>query len=293
MSISDKFKNFCAALRMSDSVVSSVSYRAKQITKRVNSDFRGIDSDTRYSLYVGSYGRGTAIHVSDIDMIVELPYSEYEKYNKYASNGQSALLQALKESIKKTYSTTHISGDGQVVKLNFADGICYEIVPGFINKDGESYTYPDTNNGGSWKVTNPRAEIKEINAANILWNNNLKRLCRMARAWKDNWDVPMGGLLIDTLAYNFLSQWSYKDKSFVYYDWMTRDFFEYLKNQKSDQTYWLAPGSKQYVWRRGPFEYKALRCYNIALEAIKYETDNMPYSANQKWREIYGTKFPS
>lgn len=293
MSISDKFKNFCDALRMSDSVVSNVSYRAKQITKRVNSDFRGIDSDTRYSLYVGSYGRGTAIHVSDIDMIVELPYSEYEKYNKYAGNGQSALLQALKESIKKTYSTTHIGGDGQVVKLNFTDGICYEIVPGFINKDGESYTYPDTNNGGSWKTTNPRAEIKEINASNILWNKNLKRLCRMARAWKDNWDVPMGGLLVDTLAYNFLSQWSYKDKSFLYYDWMTRDFFEYLKNQKSDQAYWLAPGSKQFVWRRGPFEYKALRCYNIALEAIKYEKDNMPYSANQKWREIYGTKFPT
>lgn len=188
---------------MSGDVVSSVLYRAKQITKRVNSDFRDIDSDTRYSLFVGSYGRGTDIHVSDIDMIVELPYSVYEKYNNYSGNGQSALIQALKESIKKTYSRTYVRGDGQVVKLNFSDGICYEIVPGFINKDGESYTYPDTNDGGSWKTTKPRAEIAEMNSANSKWNKNLKRLCRMARAWKDNWDVPMGGLLIDTLAYNF------------------------------------------------------------------------------------------
>ncbi|MDC9499646.1 MULTISPECIES: SMODS domain-containing nucleotidyltransferase [unclassified Pseudoalteromonas] len=293
MSISEKFSTFCSALRMSGDVVSNVSYRAKQITKRVNSDFRGLDSDTSYSLFVGSYGRGTDIFVSDIDMIIQLPYELYQKYSGYQTNGQSALLQAVRDSIKKTYSTTHIGGDGQVVKLNFTDGICYEIVPAFINKDGESFTYPDTNDGGKWKVTNPKAEIKEINSANNHWNKNLKRLCRMARAWKDKWDVPIGGLLIDTLAYNFLKQWEHKDKSFTYYDWMTRDFFAYLKDQDPDKNYWLAPGSSQYVWRKGKFEYKALRCYNIAVEALDYERDNMSASANLKWREIYGTKFPS
>ena len=293
MSISEKFSTFCSALRMSGDVVSNVSYRAKQITKRVNSDFRGLDSDTSYSLFVGSYGRGTDIFVSDIDMIIQLPYELYQKYSGYQTNGQSALLQAVRDSIKKTYSTTHIGGDGQVVKLNFTDGICYEIVPAFINKDGESFTYPDTNDGGKWKVTNPKAEIKEINSANNHWNKNLKRLCRMARAWKDKWDVPIGGLLIDTLAYNFLKQWEHKDKSFTYYDWMTRDFFAYLKDQDPDKNYWLAPGSSQYVWRKGKFEYKALRCYNIAVEALDYERDNMDASANLKWREIYGTKFPS
>ncbi len=260
---------------MSDTIIYNVSNRAKQITKRVNFDFRNLDSDTRYSMYVGSYGRDTAIHVSDIDMIIELPYSIYEKYNNYISNGQSALLQAVRDCIKKTYSKTNISGDGQVVKINFDDHICYEVLPVFINKDKESYTYPDTNNSGSWKITNPRSEITEIRSANIRWNKNLKRLCRMARAWKDTWDVPIGGLLIDTLAYNFLKQWKYKDKSFTYYDWMTRDFFNYLKDQEPSKNYWLAPGSRQYVWRKGYFEYKALRCYNISLEAIKYENTNI------------------
>ncbi|MFI0398212.1 MAG: nucleotidyltransferase [Thiolinea sp.] len=292
MSVSDKFLDFCHALRMSDTTVSNISYRAKQITQRINNDFRGIDSDIRYSLFVGSYGRGTDIHVSDIDMIIELPYSFYEKYDGYIGNGQSVLLQEVKNSIKKTYSTTHMRGDGQVVVLEFNDGIRYEIVPGFINKDGESYTYPDTNNGGKWKITNPRAEIKEITKLNSECNKNLKRLCRMARAWKDKWDVPMGGLLIDTLAYNYLKLWSYKDKSYLYYDWMTRDFFQFLKNQNPDQDYWLAPGSSQYVWRKGAFENKALRCYNLSLEAIQYEIEGKSYSANQKWREIYGTKFP-
>ncbi len=292
MSVSENFKSFCSNLRMTSNTISNVQYRYKRITKQLNKDFRDLNSDTAYSLYVGSYGRNTAIYVSDIDIVMELPYSVYSQYDNYSGNGQSALLQAVRDSIKKTYSTTHISGDGQVVKLNFDDGICYEIVPVFLNKDGETFTYPDTNNGGSWKVTKPKAEIKAVKDGDLAWNNNLRRLCRMARAWKNKWDVPIGGLLIDTLAYNFLSQWEYKDKSYIYYDWMCRDFFEYLKNQDPDKKYWLALGSNQYVYRKGAFEYKALRCYNISLEAIQYQTNDQYWSAKQKWREIYGTKYP-
>jgi len=224
-------------------------------------------------------------------MLFHLPSWVYDQYNRYQGNGQSALLQALKESVKKTYSTSYLRADGQVVKVDFTDGICFEIVPGFINVDNVSFIYPDTNNNGSWRVTNPRAEIAAIKDANLKWNYNLKRLCRMARSWKDTWSVPIGGLLIDTLAYNFMNNWAYKDNSFTYYDWLTRDFFAYLKGQKSDQNYWLAPGSNQYVWRSGNFEYKATRCYNIAIEALSYEAQNQEWSANQKWRDIFGAKF--
>src|SRR5581483_4558062 len=156
----------------------------------------------------------------------QLPYEYYENYDNYTTNGQSALLQAVRDSIKNTYSTSHIGGDGQVVKINFDDGISFEIVPCFVNDD-DSFTYPDTNSGGSWKVTNPKPEIKAIREGDELWNYNLKRLCRMARAWKDEWNVPMGGLLIDTLAYQFLKGWEYNDRSFLYYDWMTRDFLKF------------------------------------------------------------------
>ncbi|UJQ35623.1 hypothetical protein L1871_14780 [Aeromonas caviae] len=291
MSISDKFSTFCSSLRMSDETVDEIRYRYKRITKQLNMDFWDSNSDTNNSLYVGSYGRGTAIHVSDIDVIFKLPYEKYTQYNAYQGNGQSALLQEVKASIQKTYRS-YMRADGQVIKIDFTDGICFEIVPAFINTD-DSYTYPDTNNGGSWKTTDPKAEIDEMNTANKNWNKNLKRLARMARAWKDQWDVPIGGLLIDTLAYRFLSNWEYKDKSFVYYDWMTRDFFKFLSEQDEEQKYWLAPGSLQYVWRKGKFEYKAKQCYNIAIKAIEHEVNNQEYSANKKWREIYGTKSPN
>src|SRR5688572_6558171 len=94
----------------------SISARYKAITKRLNTDFWTTTSDTSHSLYVGSYGRNTAIEgFSDLDMIFRLPYETYEQYNKYIGNGQSALLQTVKTSIERTYSTTTIRADGQVI----------------------------------------------------------------------------------------------------------------------------------------------------------------------------------
>jgi hypothetical protein len=290
MSISDKFSSFCSKIRIPQNVVDNISYRYKRITHQLNEDYWDTDSETSHSFYVGSYGRDTEIHTSDIDMIFRLPYEVYERINQRTGNGQSALLAEVRNSLQKTYSTSHIKGDGQVIGIDFNDGINFEIVPAFVNKD-ESYTYPDSNDGGKWRITNPKPEIEAIRKANTEYNGNLKNLCRMARAWKEKWSVLMGGLLIDTLAYQFLRDWNHRTDSYTYYDWMTRDFFEFVKNQDEDKIYWLAPGSGQYVWKKGDFHYKAKRAYNLSIEAIDYEERDMPYSANGKWREIYGSKF--
>lgn len=289
--VSTKFKDFCNEILLSSSVKDDVSYRYKRITKQLNKDFWDTDSETSHSLYVGSYGRDTAIHVSDVDMLMRLPYSVYATYDQYQGNGQSALLQAVRNSLQNTYSTTHLKGDGQVVVVKFEDGVIFEILPCFSNKESTSYTYPDTNEGGSWSVTDPVPEIKAIREENVTWNYNLKRLCRMARVWKDEWSVPIGGLLIDTLAYNFMEQWGHSDKSYAYYDWMVRDFFYYMANQSATQDYWLAPGSNRRVYTEGNFQYKALRCYNISVAAIDHEVKEEIWSANKSWVEIFGSKF--
>ncbi len=291
MSVSDWFTDFCAALQVKDT--KSISYRYMRITRQLNTDFRDTTSDTANSFYAGSYGRNTAINgFSDLDMIFVLPYSEYEKYNNYTTNGQSALLQSVKKSIEKTYATTSIKADGQVILVPFDDGIVFEVVPAFINKDN-SYTFPDANGGGSWRKTNPKPEIEAIRTRNDACNGNLVRLCRMMRAWKVTWGVPISGLLIDTLAYQFIENYQYKDKSFMYFDWLCRDFFEWMAAQSSDQEYWKAPGSGQYVHGKGLFQYKAKRCQNIAVEAIENETKSQDWAAKNKWREIFGTTFPN
>lgn len=287
MSTSTRFQQFCSDIKISQTVASNVMYRYKRMTGQMNKDFWNIDSDTRHSLLVGSYGRDTATNVSDVDVLMWLPYKYYESYSNHYGNGQSALIQALRDSIKNTYSTTHIKGDGQVVVVAFDDGVRFEIVPCFENKD-DSFTYPDSHDGGSWKTTDPRPEIKAIADRNLATNNQLKRLCRMMRLWKKEWNVPIGGILIDTLAYKFIASWQHNDKSYAYYDWMIRDFFAYLKDIDENQSYWLAPGSNKFVYPEGNFRHKALRCYNIAVEACAYESKEQYYSAGQKWKEVFG-----
>ena len=292
MGLAEWFSTFCANIQVQDG--GTISTRYKNITRRLNSDYWTTTSDTAHSLYVGSYGRNTAIQgISDLDMIFQLPYSVYEQYNNYSGNGQSALLNAVKTSIEKTYSTTSIRADGQVILVPFNDGITFEVVPAFINKD-DSFTYPDSNNGGRWRTTNPKPEIEAIRARNAVCNGNLILLCRMMRSWKNKWNVPIGGLLIDTLAYQFIESYTYRDKSYLYYVFFCRDFFKWMAEQDENQEYWKAPGSGQYVYGKGLFQYKANRCYNISLEAIAHETASpkQEWSAKQKWRDIFGNSFP-
>ena len=293
MGLAKWFSTFCSNIRIQDRKTISKRYGA--ITHRLNLDFWDSNSATSHSLYVGSYGRKTAIEgFSDLDMVFELPSSLYRQYDNHVGNGQSALLQEIRNSIRKTYPFSRIGGDGQVVATRFRDGITFEVVPVFLNKNG-SYAYPDSNGGGSWKITNPKPEIEAIQRRNNACNRNLIPLSQMMRAWKKKWDVPIGGLLIDTLAYQFIIDWEYRDKSYLYYDYMCRDFFRFMKDQDKHQVYWRAPGSGQHVYSKGLFQWKATRCYNISLEAIKYESASpkREWSAKQKWREIFGTSFPT
>lgn len=289
--IAKAFEEFCKILRFSSENQNKIIDRYHRITKRINIDYWGSDSDCNHSLYVGSYGRDTEIFTSDIDILVQLPYSTYKRFNSYNTNGQSALLQEVKKTIEKTYSVTRLKADGQIISVPFFDGINFEILPAFLNDDDRSYTFANSNNGGSWNLTDPKGEILAIQNMNKKCNSNLKRLCKMARVWKDKNNVDISGILLDILSYNFLSDWMYGDKSYLYYDWMTRDFLKYVSEQPTTQYRWKAMGSNRYITCFGTFQSKAKVSYEKALSAIELEKEH-PYRANQKWREIYGNRFP-
>lgn len=293
MGVGDWFSSFCSALRISTDLRSSISSRTGRIVGQLNADFRELDSKTANRFYAGSYGRNSAIpSVSDIDLLYVLPYSTYAQYNSYSGNKQSSLLGAVRASLQKTYPSSSVAGDGQVVVIAFTDNIKFEVLPAFLN-DGGGYTFADSNNGGSWKACKPKQEIEAFSKRNTECNGNLVQLGSMARAWRDQNGVPMNGMLIDTLAYQFIASWQYRDKSYLYYDFLTRDFFNYLAGQSSTQTYWLAPGSNSYVYRDGAFEYKARQAELRALEAIEKQENGQEWSAKQKYREIYGNSYPA
>jgi hypothetical protein len=292
MGVADDFKIFRSSYIIGTDKISSIGSRYKEITKRLNKDFWDTDSESAHSLYVGSYGRDTAAKgVSDLDVGFQLPYEIYTKYNAYSSNGQSALLQAVRSSLQKRYQSSRIGGDGQVVVINFDDGVTFEVLPYFRNTD-ESWTFADSNGGGSWKTCNPRAEIAAVHTKNLAVNGNLKALCRMMRVWRDHKEVPISGALIDTLAYQFISTWQYRDKSFLYHDFMVRDFLLYMNQQDRDQTYWRMPGSGSYVYRSGAFGYKAGIDHKYAVAACDLQGDENTVARRTYWRIVFGTSYP-
>lgn len=291
-SVADDFRAFRTDYLIPAATVGTISYRYKRITRQLNADFWNTNSETAHSLYVGSYGRDTAATgVSDLDVAFELPNAVYHQYNAHQGNGQSALLQAIRTSIQKTYANSYVGGDGQVVALNFDDGIRFEILPVFVNSQN-TFTFADTNGGGSWKVCDPRSEMRVFSLRNGATNGNLKALSRMMRIWKRYHGVPISGMLIDTLAYGFIDGWAHKDKSFLYHDYLARDFLLHMANVDPNQTYWRAPGSASYVYAQGNFRAKAKASCGDAVNAIAYGTNGNDWSYRQSWRAVFGPTFP-
>jgi hypothetical protein len=291
MGVAENFHAFRDEYVLPQATMDSISYRYKRITRQLNTDFWSTTSETAHSLYIGSYGRDTAAKgVSDVDIYFRLPSDLYQQYNVHQGNGQSALLQAVRNSMRNTYSSTALKGDGQVVIVNFTDGVTFEVLPGFLN-NSNTVTFPDSNDGGSWKTCDPQAEMNAFASRNSDTNHNLKTICRMARIWKDHNAVPMSGMLIDTLAYQFIDSWAHKDKSYLYHDFLARDFFYFLWQTDVNQEWWRAPGSGSWVHKTGSFRIKAKDAYEAALAAIQHETVGEKWAACQDWQLIFGTTY--
>jgi Second Messenger Oligonucleotide or Dinucleotide Synthetase domain len=280
---SEMFRDFIYNLKVDNA--EQISQRYGEVTASLNKKFRDTESKEANSLQVGSYGRWTAIKgISDLDMLYIVPRG---KWDDYKDGKQLKLLTDTKDAIKARYPNTRVQVDRLVVSVAYTN-FYIEVQPVFEQDDG-SFEYPDTYNGGSWKTTKPREEIAAMSEFDIQKNKNLRRLCKMARAWKNKHGVGMGGLLIDTLVYNFLkSTTDYDTKSFFYYDCLTRDFFKYLKEQPN-QDYYVALGSNQRVKVKEKFQRKAEKAYNLCLKSIEAgDTD----AAFGKWKKVFGRPFP-
>jgi len=284
MTISEMFSEFLSNLVINNTDI--ISLRYGEVTSALNKQFRDTDSKTANSLQIGSFGRKTAINgISDLDMLYIMPKTSWDNYND--ENGPEKILGKTREAILARYPTTEVKVDRCIVSVSYTD-FHIEIQPVF-EQDDESYKYPDTYDK-CWKTTKPRQEMDAIASMDLNKNGNLRNLCKMIRAWKNKHGVEMGGLLIDTLAYNFFVQTQkYDDKSYLYYDFLSRDFFEYL-SEEPKQEFYLAPGSNQRVKVKKAFQTKAKKAYNLCLDAITAEREK---GVNDKWKKVYGRPFPA
>ncbi len=263
----------------------TIAARRDEITKALNKSLRSLEASTGFRLMIGSYGRHTAIRgISDLDMIYILPATLRDTYA--GETGPQRILNRVRDILKARYPNTDIRVDQCVVRVQFTN-FKFEVQPAFENADG-SFEYPDTV-AKAWKVTKPRDEINETRACNDRTSNNMRRLARMARAWKNENGVGIGGLVIDTLVHRFFANTdAYDTAGTDSFDEMVRDFFSFLANEP-DKEYYLALGSNQRVRLKARFQPKAKKAYKRCLEAIENEGKT---AAQKKWREVFGAAVP-
>lgn len=263
---------------------------AKTIAKKLNSVYYGEDSDDTSHLYiVGSVGRKTAIKgSSDLDILFDLPSDTYKKFDAYESNGQSSLLQEVKGYLKERYPRTDISGDGQVVVIEF-NHYTVELVPGFKQLD-DRFKYPDTHDGGSWKYTDPLPEQSACKECDDNSNGNYFNFCHIIRKWKNEQGFKFGGLLMDTLVYDhFKEKDFYSNSTFDDYFDILKNLLSFLGKQDKARTYWYAIGSNQKVMNsdKGAFVDQANDAMEI-IDAVERD-DDVP----SVLRKILGKEYPA
>lgn len=238
---------------------STISKRYHTVTRAINQAFWNSQSETQNSLYVGSYGRGTAINTSDLDILAELPEIDYNRYDSSRGNGQSRLLQAVRSAMQTPYPRSDVRADGQVVKITFSDGMRFEILPAFKNAnrtghwDG-TYRYPDANMGGNWRSTNPRAEQAAMKQKNISSNGLLYDTCKhFRRVRDDNYSsYHLSGVVIDSFVYEAMGGWRWtpdgESSSAAHGDY-ERVLLNYLNQMTKSlpPLHLVAPGSDQVV----------------------------------------------
>lgn len=282
-SVVDLFEQTLQNLKVAKA--NQIKARRDEITKALNKQFRGNESVTANRLMVGSWGRHTAINgVSDLDMIYILPPSLRPEFQK--EGGPQKALQQTKSAIANHYSNTSIKVDRLVVVVQFSD-YKFEVQPCFEREDS-SFEYPDTYND-SWKRTNPRAEIEAIKVLNTETKGNARVLCRLVRAWKLKHNVPMNGLLIDTLVWRFFQQTAAYHGSPLLHDQMALEFFIYL-SQLPKQNHWNALGSQQNVTVKKNFQRKAKKAVQLCEDAITAMGET---TIHEKWGKVFGRFVPA
>lgn len=284
ISRADDFKTLFANIAIDNAAI--ISTRYGEVTRALNMEFRDTESRTANSLQVGSYGRWTAIKgISDLDMLYIMPRRCWDDYK---DGGQYKLLKKAADAIKARYTTTEVYPDTLVVVVQYAN-FKIEVQPVFENEDG-SFTYPYTKNGGAWRVTKPKAELAATSSVDQSKNGNLRRLAKMARAWKNKHGVAIGGLVIDTLAHNFLkSTADFDTTAYGSCGKMMRDFLKYLADEPKKDRY-SALGSGQHVKVYKAFQRKAKKGFELAESAFDAGEDA---KANGRWRKLFGRGYPA
>ncbi len=286
-----RFIDFLDNIKLTETQINDGEKKFKGVVSCLNQAYYGTNSETDHAFYIGSWAKKTRVRPPrDVDLYFLLPTEVYYRFEQYSAgvNKQSALLQEVKSKLAPTYSKTELKGDGPVVYAGFWT-FDLEVVPAFELNEDRAYWVPSTKNGGKYLKTMPLHEVDALDAA-CKRSNNVRPLVRMLKCWQDNCSVPLRSFYIELLAIDFLDQWQHRDQSYFYYDWMCRDFFEWVITKANTHVY--APGTYEALWLGDAWKSRAETALLRARKACDFERDSKEGDAGEEWQKIFGTNIP-
>jgi hypothetical protein len=289
IAVRQRFKQFDANLTLTSLQQLDGYGKRGGVVNCLNRHYYGSTSETDHSFLIGSWGKGTAVRPPrDVDTYFLLPAAVYHRFQTYTWNRQSALLQEMKGVLARTYADTDMSGDGQIVLVKFGS-YNIEVVPAFELQNG-GYWICDTNNGGSYKWTNPWPEAAHIDTVDKATNANLRPLIRMLKAWQANCAVPIKSFHLELIAAEFIMQSPWRLYDYFWFDWITRDFFAYLYHRANG--FATIPGSAELVALGDDWRSRCQSAYDRAVKACDFEKRNLIEDAGGEWQKIFGSQIP-
>ena len=287
-----RFARFLDNIKLTEGQANDGETKFKGIVSCLNAAYYGTNSETDHAFYIGSWAKKTRVRPPrDVDLYFLLPVELYHRFEQYAAgiNKQSALLQEVKSKLAATYTKTELKGDGPIVYAGFWT-FDLEVVPAFALTEDRAYWVPSTKEGGKYLKTMPLHEVDAINAADKRNNNNVRPLVRMLKCWQENCSVQLRSFYLELLSIEFLDQWEHSDQSHFYYDWMIRDFFEWVVTKAN--AYVFAPGTYEALWLGDAWKSRAETALIRAQKACDFERDSKEADAGGEWQKIFGNEIP-
>jgi hypothetical protein len=293
MTVSQRFEKLLSNIAITEDQKQDGIKKHTGVRECLNEHYYGSALQYSNSMLVGSWAKSTVIRPPrDIDVLFELPYSVYQRFENKTGNKQSQLLQEVKGVLSAWYSTTKMRADGQVIVVPF-NSYSVEVLPAFKLSNGR-YRICDTNDGGKYKETDPEAEMKSIADSDSNYKGNTRDIVRMMKKWQEYCSVPLKSFWLELLAEDFISSWQYHGNGATYYDWMARDFLSYVRGKVDGWV--LVPGTYEILWLGNDWKSKADSAYERAVKACKYEADQesstKDVDAWWEWRNIFGEDVP-
>ncbi|OJF77340.1 MAG: nucleotidyltransferase [Treponema sp. CETP13] len=273
-----EFNQFIEKITLTTKQKDEAKTKYTGVCKKVHDYYYDCNYDGSTKFLFGSYKLKTNIRPitkdQDVDVLIKLPQETFEKFNNYQSNGQSALLEEVKSILKEKYTTTDkIKSWGKVILLQFEDSTHnIELLPAF-EQDDNSFKIPNTENGGSWEVFNPRAQIDAFNESNKNSDGLTRKICKMVKKWRNfTTSVSIKSCSIQDWAIDFLAS-NKVDQLEI--EEILQKYFEFIRSKCSSD-------NKSYVET----------VLKRIEKAINYIDDGEENEASQEFRKIFGNEFP-